>query len=146
MELPRVAADFTGLDIGGLLTIATGRGDVLVAGQTTGSADLTFPGTNFQAASGTLRADLKGETGDDARGRTPISGQLVPSADRGLFELRSANLRTGATELNASGRFSFSRDSNLKINVASSNASELRRLIGGQASLPSWRKRSASTA
>lgn len=132
----RVAVNFTNLDLGGLLTLATNRKNVTVAGQTTGAVELTFPGTDFAAASGTLRANFNAETGDDARGRTPLNGQLALRADRGLFQLETANLRTGATELNASGQFSLTRDSDLQINLASSNAAELRRLLGGSGLAP----------
>jgi translocation and assembly module TamB len=124
----RVNAAFDGLDVGGLLAVLTGRA-VPVAGAATGSVNLTMPGTNFEAASGTLNTQFTGETGNDANGRTPLTGELALRATRGQFQLERANLRTGASELTASGQFSFKGDSNLNVNLASSDAAELQRVL-----------------
>ncbi|HVG38433.1 MAG TPA: hypothetical protein VM870_04035, partial [Pyrinomonadaceae bacterium] len=133
----RVAAEFADLDVGGMITLLTGRGDAAVTGATTGSIDLTFPGTDFAAATGRLTANLQGTTGDEARGgRTPITGDVALRAANGLFQIERANLRTAATELNAAGQFSLTRDSNLQISATSTDAAELRRLVGGSGLAP----------
>lgn len=124
----RVNAAFEGLDVAGLLAVLTGRA-VPIAGAATGTVNLTMPGTNFEAASGTLDAQFAGETGNDANGRTPLTGELALVANRGQFRLDRANLRTGASELTASGDFSFRGDSNLNVNLASSDAAELQRVL-----------------
>ncbi|HEX8128829.1 MAG TPA: translocation/assembly module TamB domain-containing protein [Pyrinomonadaceae bacterium] len=124
----RVNAAFEGVDVGGLLAVLTGRA-VPIAGAATGTVNLTMPGTRFEAASGTLNAQFAGETGNDANGRTPLTGELAVRADRGLFRLDRANLRTGASELTATGDFSFKGDSNLNVNLASSDAAELQRVL-----------------
>ncbi|MCA1555097.1 MAG: translocation/assembly module TamB domain-containing protein, partial [Acidobacteria bacterium] len=124
----RVNAAFEGLDVGGLLAVLTGRA-VPVAGAATGTVNLSMPGTNFEAASGTLNTQFTGETGNDANGRTPLTGDLMLRADRGLFQLERANLRTGASELTATGQFSFKGDSNLQVNLASTDAAELQRVL-----------------
>jgi translocation and assembly module TamB len=120
---------FEGLDIGGLLAVLTGRA-VPVTGATTGTVDLRFPGTDVKFASGSLNAQLTGETGTDANGgRTPITGTLTLTADRGNFQLTRADVQAGATQLNASGQFSFEKDSSLQVHLASTNASELQRVL-----------------
>jgi translocation and assembly module TamB len=124
----RVNAAFEGLDVAGLLAVLTGRA-VPIAGAATGTIDLSMPGTRFEAASGTLNAQFAGETGNDANGRTPLTGELAVVANRGLFRLDRANLRTGASELQATGDFSFRGDSNLNVNLASSDAAELQRVL-----------------
>jgi translocation and assembly module TamB len=125
----RVAAEFSNLDIGNLIATLTAR-PILITGKATGTANLEFPGTNLTAASGTARIELNAETGDDATGRTPINGEISLRADRGLFNIERANLRTPASELNASGQFSVDRDeSNLQLNLASSDAAELQRVL-----------------
>jgi translocation and assembly module TamB len=124
----RVNAAFEGLDVAGLLAVVTGRA-VPIAGAATGTIDLSMPGTNFEAASGTLSAQFAGETGNETNGRTPLTGELALVANRGLFRLDRANLRTGASELTASGDFSFKGDSNLNVNLASSDAAELQRVL-----------------
>ncbi len=123
-----VNATFAGLDIGGLLAVLTGRA-VPVTGATTGTVDLRFPGTDVKQASGNLTAQLTGETGNEASGRTPINGTITLTTDRGNFQLSQANLHAGASELNASGQFSFAGDSNLQVQLASTDASELQRIV-----------------
>jgi translocation and assembly module TamB len=125
----RVATEFSNLDIGNLIATFTAR-PILITGKATGTANLAFPGTDFSEATGTARVELKAETGDDSTGRTPVSGEVTLRADRGLFEIERANLRTPASELNASGQFSVKRDeSNLQLNLASSDAAELQRVL-----------------
>ena len=124
----RVNAAFEGLDVGGLLAVLTGRA-VPIAGAATGTVNLQMPGTNFEAASGTLNVGFTGETGNDANGRTPLTGDVALRATRGLFQIESANLRTGASELSATGQFSFKGDSNLQVALASTDAAELQRVL-----------------
>lgn len=125
----RVNANFSDLDIGKLVSLVSGRA-MPVAGKATGTVDLAFPGTDVTAASGTARAEFTAETGDEASGRTPLTGAVALRADRGLFNIEQANLRTAASELKASGQFSVTRaDSNLTFDLASSNATELRNVI-----------------
>ena len=132
----RVAADFSGIEVGGLIATLTGR-VVPLAGAATGTVNLQFPGTDFKAASGTLNARFSGETGDEARGAlTPLSGDLAVRADRGVFQIENANLQTGAAKLNARGQFSFEGDSNLDINLTSSDAAELQRIVVASGLLP----------
>jgi translocation and assembly module TamB len=131
----RVVSDFEGLDVGGLAAVASGR-TVPVTGAATGRVNLSFPGTNFKAASGTLDAQFAGETGREESARTPVTGELALDAQRGLFQIRRASLRTGATELNATGQFSFAGDSNLSVNLASTDASELQRVVVASGLLP----------
>ncbi|MGH9944037.1 MAG: translocation/assembly module TamB domain-containing protein, partial [Pyrinomonadaceae bacterium] len=126
----RVSARFENLDAGKLLALLSGR-TVPVTGAATGTVDLRFPGTNIELASGTLNTEFTGETGDEARGRTPLTGALTVRADRGLFQLGRANLRAGQSELTATGQFSFEGDSNLQINLASADAAELQRVVIG---------------
>lgn len=132
----RISADFGDLDIGNLAAVLSGRVVPLV-GKATGNVDLTFPGTDVASASGNLRAQFAGDTGTDASARTPLTGDVALRADRGLFNIERANLRTAASELNASGQFSLERDSNLQINLASTDASELQRVLVASGIAPS---------
>ena len=124
-----VTTEFNNLDIGNLIATLTTR-PVLIAGKATGAANLSFPGTNLTLASGTARVELSAETGDETSGRTPVNGEVALRADRGLFEIERAALRTPASELNATGQFSVERDeSNLQLNLASTDAGELQNVL-----------------
>lgn len=135
-----VAASFDGVDVGGAVTTLTGRA-VPLTGAATGTVNLSFPGTNFKAASGRLDARFEGATGRDETARTPLTGELAVNAERGLFQIERANLRTGATELTATGRFSFEGGSDLAVNLNSSDAAELQRVALATGLLPDIEKK-----
>ncbi|HYE15180.1 MAG TPA: translocation/assembly module TamB domain-containing protein, partial [Pyrinomonadaceae bacterium] len=97
--------------------------------------------TNFKAASGRLDARFEGATGPDESARTPLTGELALMADRGLFQIERANLRTGATELNARGRFSFEGGSDLAVNLNSADAAELQSVVIATGLLPDLEER-----
>ncbi len=132
----RVAADFNNLDIGKFLALVSGR-IVPLAGNTNGNVDLSFPGTDVKLASGTVRAQFTAEAGTEQSGRTPLNGEVALNATRGVFNIERANLKTAASELSATGRFSFeSDDSDLQLNLASKDASELQRVVNASGLLP----------
>lgn len=131
-----VKATFNDLDIGGLIALS-GR-VVPVAGRATGTVDLAFPGTNVKAATGNVRAQFEAETGTDSSGRTPINGTVALRADSGLFKIEQAALRSGATELNATGQFSFAREeTDLRLDLASADATELQSVLTASGIFPS---------
>jgi translocation and assembly module TamB len=131
----RVSANFENFDLPAAITALSGR--VLpITSKATGTADLAFIGTDLATATGTVSAQLKGEApaGSDL---APLSGDLALTADHGLFQIQRANLQTTATKLNASGQFSVEQPtSNLRVDVASTDASELQRLLISSGALP----------
>ncbi|HVF48724.1 MAG TPA: translocation/assembly module TamB domain-containing protein [Pyrinomonadaceae bacterium] len=124
----RVVASFENIDAGNLVAAFSSR-VVPVAGKATGNVDLSFQGTNFEAASGVLNADFTGETGSDVSGRTPLTGTLALRARSGLFQVERADLRTPDSTLTAAGQFSFAGGTNLQVKLASRDASELQRVL-----------------
>lgn len=131
----KIAARFNGIDIAGPLTAFAGSA-VPLAGNATGAIELTFPGTDFKQASGTLTTSFAGATAETGDGRVPLSGELALRADRGLFQLDRVDLQTPATKLNATGQFSFSGDSNLQVDLNSSDARELQAVMISSGLLP----------
>ncbi|MEP6924919.1 MAG: translocation/assembly module TamB domain-containing protein [Pyrinomonadaceae bacterium] len=129
-DASRIAANFENVEISKILALSGGQ-VVAVAGKTSGTVNLTFPGLNYRVASGTLNADVLAEAGSDERGgRVPVTGKLGLRATNGLFDVETANFKTTQSELNASGRFDLAgSDSNLQIALDSSDAKELQQLI-----------------
>jgi translocation and assembly module TamB len=123
----RITASFVGINFADALATFSGR-VATVAGKATGSIDLALPDNDINQARGQVRAEFSGET-SDANGRIPLTGDLALRAERGSFNIETAHLRTGASELTAKGQFSFASESNLTFNLASSNASELKRVL-----------------
>lgn len=123
-----VRATFEGVDAGGLIAIVSGNA-VPLTGAATGTVNLNFPGTNFKLASGRVDATFEGATGRDESARTPLTGRLALVADRGTFDIERADLRAGATEVTATGRFSFQSGSDLAVNLNSTDASEFQAVV-----------------
>ncbi len=121
--------DFSDLDISKLLALQGGR-VIPIEGKTTGRVDLTFNGTNFRTASGTLNADVTANAGTADSGAIPVNGQVKLSGVNGLFNVDLANLNTEKSKLTASGRFDLKgENSNLALVLRSTDASEIDRLI-----------------
>ena len=131
----QVSADFRDMDIAGPLTALAGSA-VPLAGRATGRVDLTFPGTDVKLASGTVTTRLTAETGEVSEDRIPITGEVAMRADRGTFDIQQVNLQTPATRLTATGRFSFENDSNLQVDLNSSDAAELQTVLISSGLLP----------
>ncbi|HSE32264.1 MAG TPA: translocation/assembly module TamB domain-containing protein [Pyrinomonadaceae bacterium] len=124
----QVVAQFTDLDIAGPLTAIAGS-PVPLTGRANGRVDLTFPGTNFKLASGTLSTTVAAQAGETGGDRIPITGQVALRANRGLFDIEQMNLQTPATTLKATGQFAFESDSNLQVDLNSTDAGELQAVL-----------------
>jgi hypothetical protein len=130
----RVNTDFENFDLAGAITLLSGR-VVPLSSRATGNVDLTFTGTDIGSATGNINAQLKGAP--SAADLAPLSGDVALTAVRGLFQIQRANLQTSATTLTASGQFSMDQPvSNLRVDVASSDAAELQRLLITSGALP----------
>jgi translocation and assembly module TamB len=113
-----VKADFSELDLAKLLALQGGK------------VDLSFRGTDFKNASGSVYADFKADAGTAERGKIPITGRLGAKAVNGLFDLDYANFNTEKSSLMARGKFDLSGNgSNLNLDLNSSDAKEVQRLI-----------------
>lgn len=131
----RIAAGFSDLEVSGPLTALAGSA-VPLAGRADGRIDLTFPGTDFKQASGTLTASFTAEQSGAESGRVPLSGVVAINANRGLFNIDRVDLQTTATKLKATGQFSFSGDSNLQVDLNSTDAAELQAVLISSGLLP----------
>ncbi|MFN2406102.1 MAG: hypothetical protein ABR594_08600, partial [Pyrinomonadaceae bacterium] len=131
----QISADINNVDIAGPLTALAGSA-VPLTGRATGRVDLTFPGTDAKLASGTITTQLTANTGEATADRIPITGRIALRADRGLFDIQQVNLQTPATRLSATGQFSYENDSNLQVDLASSDAAELQAVLISSGLLP----------
>ncbi|CAN5671280.1 hypothetical protein BH24ACI2_BH24ACI2_02360 [soil metagenome] len=125
----QVDAQFSNLDLSKLLALQGGQ-VVPIEGKTTGNVNLTFAGTNFKTASGTVTADFAANAGTTERGLVPVSGKLGLTANNGLFNVDYADLNTEKTGLNVTGQFDLNgNNSNLNIALNSADASEIDRIL-----------------
>lgn len=133
--MSQVTANFNDLEVSGPLTALAGSA-VPLAGRATGRVDLSFPGTDYRLASGTITTRLTAETGETGSDRIPINGEVAMRANRGTFDIQQVNLQTPATRLTATGQFSFENDSNLQVDLNSSDAAELQAVLVSSGLLP----------
>jgi translocation and assembly module TamB len=131
----QITADINNVDIAGPLTALAGSA-VPLSGRATGRVDLTFPGTEVALASGTVTTQLSAAAGETSADRIPITGTVALRADRGVFDIQQVNLQTPATRLSATGRFSFNDDSNLQVDLNSTDAAELQAVLISSGLLP----------
>ena len=127
--LSTLTGDFSNLDIAKLLALRGGT-MIPIEGRTTGRMDLTFNGTNFRNASGTLDAAISANAGNAQRGFIPVNGQVKFSALNGLFNIDRADLTSDKSKLTASGRFDLKdENSDLTLALRSMDASEIDRIV-----------------
>ena len=131
----QITADFNNVDIAGPLAAIAGSA-VPLTGRATGRVDLTFPGTDYKLASGSLTTQLSAQGGEVSADRIPINGTVAVRANRGVFDIQQVNLQTPASRLTASGQFSFQNDSNLQLDVASTDAAEFQAVFLSSGLLP----------
>src|SRR3989440_2209611 len=130
----RVATDFNNFDLAAIITVLSGRA-VPVASRATGRADLTFTDSDISTATGNVNAQL--QSAATTTDLAPLSGDVAVTANHGLFQIQRANLQTAATTLNAGGQFSIDQAvSNLRVDVASTDAGEVQRLLITSGALP----------
>jgi translocation and assembly module TamB len=130
----KVSSDFNNFDLGAMIALVSGRA-VPVASRATGRADLIFTDSDISTATGSVNAQLQAaQTTNDL---APLSGDVAVTANHGLFQIQRASLQTTATTVNATGQFSIDEPvSNLRVDVASTDASEIQRLLITSGALP----------
>ncbi|MGI8836601.1 MAG: translocation/assembly module TamB domain-containing protein [Pyrinomonadaceae bacterium] len=130
-----ITATFSDVEVSGPFTAFAGAA-VPLAGKATGQIDLAFPGTDFRQATGTFSTRFVADNVATDSGRVPLSGVVSLRANRGLFLIDQVDLQTTATKLKATGQFSFSGDSNLNVDLNSSDAAELQAVLISSGLLP----------
>jgi outer membrane protein assembly complex protein YaeT len=119
----RLKASFTGIKTGDIFTLIS-TSPAPLAGTVEGKIDISFPGTDLLAANGTLTAHLRGDI-TQTPDAIPVNGDVGITAHDGVFEINQFTLKTDATSMSASGRFSFDRDSELRFSLTSTHAEQL---------------------
>jgi translocation and assembly module TamB len=131
----RIKGAFSDLEVSGPLTAVAGAA-VPLAGKANGTIDLAFPGTDFKQASGTLSTTFTADVSEAGSGRVPLTGIVALRANRGLFVIDQVDLQTTETKLKATGQFSFSGDSDLQVDLNSSDSEELQAVLISSGLLP----------
>ncbi|MDW8303455.1 MAG: translocation/assembly module TamB domain-containing protein [Acidobacteriota bacterium] len=123
----KINASFSEVNLSKLLLTQNGR--VLpLSGKINGTLDLTFPQTNFEQASGAIRANLQASAGPSDS--IPVNGRIDVLAEKGTFTLKNGNLKTETSSLIIAGTFDLkSKNSDLEIFLDSNEAGEIEYLV-----------------
>jgi translocation and assembly module TamB len=126
----KVDLQFKSVDLGQAATLASAK-DVEVRGAANGTARLTFPGLNFNAASGRVEVTFDASVSPlspDGEG-VPATGELAVVARGGTFTLERAVVRSKHSELIAAGPISRTGSASLDVSFRSDDMSEVWRAI-----------------
>src|SRR5262249_9386449 len=100
----RLKATFDNLKTDEVFAVASTRRAPL-AGRFGGGAELSWPGTDFLAASGGINIHLKAET-TQTLDAIPVTGDVSLRARGGMFDIEQFLLNTDASQVKATGAFS----------------------------------------
>lgn len=95
-----------------------------VAGQVTGEAEISWIGSDAETINGNVTARFKGGT-PRAAVDIPVSGDLKIAARDGVFDFTQFDLLTEGTNARARGTLAVSGESDLRIDLKSTRATEL---------------------
>ncbi|MFY9608877.1 MAG: translocation/assembly module TamB domain-containing protein [Blastocatellia bacterium] len=125
-----VDLQFKGVDLGQAATLASAK-DVEVRGAATGTAKLSFPGLNFNAATGRIEAAFDASVSPSSPDRegVPATGELAVIARAGNFALERAVIRSKHSELTAAGPITRTGSASLDVSFRSDDMSEVWRAI-----------------
>ncbi len=124
-----ITGNFANLDVARRIALMGGR-VMPIDGQTTGTVDLSFAGTDFRTASGSINGDITANAGKGPTDMIPVTGKVKLNAANGLFNIEQGKLNSAMSELDATGRFDLkNNNSNLALTVRSTDASEVDRII-----------------
>jgi translocation and assembly module TamB len=125
-----VALQFKSIDLGQAATLASAK-DVEVRGAANGTARLSFPGLNFNAATGRIDAAFDASISPSLPDReaVPAAGVLAVTARSGSFTLERAVVRSKHSELTAAGPITRTGSASLDVSFRSDDMSEVWRAI-----------------
>ena len=121
-------AAFRGVDVDEALGAATADAP-RVSGRASGTVNLTWPGTNVQAASGKIRADVDGTIPSETGEALPLDGQIALTATPGRFRIDSAEFTSGESRVTATGTVGWDRRADINLTAEAAESSQLIALV-----------------
>ena len=126
----RVEVTFHSIDLNQAATLASAK-DVSITGKLRGTAQLSFPGINYKAASGRLSAEFDATVAPatEVAERTPAKGQVVALATGRGFSIERANIISAQSEIKATGAIGWDGQADLQVSFTSNEMSEVQSVI-----------------
>lgn len=135
-----IAGDLTDVDVGQAVAAALGK-PLPVSGRAAGRVEMRWPSSDYRSAEGTVDLTFVGDAlnpGDPLRTdqlnaaqlkTLPIDGTLGLTARDRRLSLGKVNLKTGQTELTASGSIGWEGTGAFDVSLVSRDAVEFQRLV-----------------
>lgn len=132
-----VDAEFTSIDLDQVATLASAK-DVKVRGAANGSAHLTFPRLNYQAATGKVQATFDAAVSPlDKEGEAaPGQGEISLVATGHGLNIERAYVRSKQSDLTLTGAIGWDGAGSLDVNFKSTDMSEVQRAVDGFGLIP----------
>jgi len=136
----KVAVEFKSIDLDQVGTLASAK-DVKVRGTANGSAQLTFPRLDYEAATGridaTFDAAISPPEKDGVQGEaSPAKGEIsLIAAGRG-FNIQRAYVRSNNSDLTITGTVGWDARGSLNVNFKSSDMAEVQRAVDAFGFIP----------
>jgi translocation and assembly module TamB len=133
---------FNSVDLDQAAMLASER-EADVRGTTSGTARLTFPGLDYQAATGRIQASFDASVSplDSTVESQPAQGQVSLVATGRGFNIERAYIRSAASEITATGTAGWNGAVNLDVNFKSSDMAEVQRVVDAFGFIPEKVKR-----
>ncbi|MBI3653843.1 MAG: translocation/assembly module TamB domain-containing protein [Acidobacteria bacterium] len=133
----RVEVQFNAIDLNQASTLVAAK-DVTVQGKASGTAQLTFPGFNYQAASGRVLADFTAQVSppEQRADATAAKGHVSLLANGRGFNIEQATINSASSNINASGAIDWNGQANLDVTFQSSEMAEVQSLIDSFGFIP----------
>ncbi len=133
----RVDVQFRSVNLNQAAELASAR-DVTVSGTANGSARLSFPGLNYQAATGRIDATFdaaisRPDVGSEA---APATGQVALVANGRGFNIERAFVRSAASEVTATGVVAWNGTGTIDLNFKSEDMAEVQRVADSFGFIP----------
>ncbi|HEX5735829.1 MAG TPA: translocation/assembly module TamB domain-containing protein [Blastocatellia bacterium] len=126
----RVAVQFRSIDLSQAASLAAAK-NVDVRGTANGTAQLSFPGMNYQAATGRINAtfDAAISPPDSTTESAPAKGEVSLIATGRGFNVQRAYVRSASSDITATGSVGWNGAANLDVNFKSDDMAEVQRVI-----------------
>jgi translocation and assembly module TamB len=121
--------DFTSIDLSQVATLAAAK-EVRVRGTATGTADLTFPGLNYQKATGSVNAKIDGTVSPtENEGGASGGGELQVLATGNGLKVEKAVFRSGPSIASAAGEIGWNGKGSFDFEFKSTDMSDVQRAV-----------------
>jgi translocation and assembly module TamB len=133
----RMAVQFRSLDLSQAASLASTK-NVDVRGTANGSAQLSFPGMNYQAATGRINATFDAAISplDSTTESAPAKGEVSLIANGRGFNVQRAYVRSASSEVTATGSVGWNGAASLDVNFKSEDMAEVQRVIDAFGLIP----------